>query len=133
MAEHSIARYMTAGAYVAAPGESLEQARAKMRDNEIRHLPVVDESGVVGVLSSRDLVFIDRLPGVSADLSVRDAMTADPYVVDASTPVSAVAREMARRKIGSAVIVKDGEVAGIFTAVDALDLLAEVFETDWAS
>lgn len=121
---------MTVGAYVTTCDQSLEAARTTMRDAEIRHLPVLQGGAVVGILSSRDLGFIDRLPGLSANLIVENAMTPDPYVVESSAEISEVAREMARRKIGSAVVVRDGKVIGIFTAIDALELLAETFEAD---
>lgn len=119
---------MTVGAHVTTCDQSLDGARAAMRDEEIRHLPVLQNGVVVGILSDRDLSFIDRLPGVRANLIVENAMTPDPYVVEASEPIDVVAREMARRKIGSAVVAKNGKVVGIFTAVDALELLAEIVE-----
>lgn len=39
-----------------APGDSLDQARASMREAAVRHLPVVDGDDLVGFVSIRDLL-----------------------------------------------------------------------------
>ena len=43
-----------------------------------------------------------------------------------TTPLQRVVAEMAHRRIGSALITKDGRLAGIFTATDACRCLAEL-------
>jgi CBS domain-containing protein len=53
--ETRIAEVMTKDLVTAAPGTSLREAAKIMADRWIRHLPVVDEGRVVGVLSQRDL------------------------------------------------------------------------------
>jgi CBS domain-containing protein len=47
-------------------------------------------------------------------------------VVEMSAPLDEVAGEMAARHIGSAIVVRHGRLAGIFSAVDACRLLAEI-------
>ena len=50
-------------------------------------------------------------------------MTVDVLAVDPDTALAAVARLMAKRKCGSAVVVHQREVLGIFTTVDALSAI----------
>jgi acetoin utilization protein AcuB len=99
--------------------QSLAEARRLLEQHHVRHLPVVEEGRLVGVLSERDLGawrFGDALP-------VSSAMSPDPYAVSPRAPLDGVAREMSRRRIGSAVIVDRGKVVGVFTTVDALRVL----------
>ncbi len=49
---------MTTNLLISKPGDDLEYVMAVMTQNNIRHLPVVDQSGLVGVLSMRDVVKI---------------------------------------------------------------------------
>lgn len=51
-----ISRHMTTGPITVSPAMYLPEARAILNDNHFRHLPVVDEQGVlVGMLTDRDL------------------------------------------------------------------------------
>jgi CBS domain-containing protein len=47
---------MTKNLLVSKPGDDLDYVMAVMIQNNIRHLPVVDEHGLVGMLSMRDVV-----------------------------------------------------------------------------
>ena len=107
---------------------SLEAAQAMMRDHGVRHLPVTRGGRLVGLLSERDLRrSLDPAQGLPAgdSLAVGDAALFDPFVVGMSAPLDDVLHEMAERRIGSALVVKDERIAGIFTATDACRVLAE--------
>jgi acetoin utilization protein AcuB len=123
----SIAAYMTAEPSVVESGSPLPDAVKVMRTRGIRHLPVVSAGRLVGILSKHDVSRMAPLvEAPPSDVAVEDVMTDDPYVVSPSTPLDEVATEMAERKIGSAVIVEEGEVVGVFTTNDALRALADV-------
>ncbi len=47
---------MSANLLVVKPGDDLDYVMAIMIQNNIRHLPVVEESGLIGLLSMRDVV-----------------------------------------------------------------------------
>ena len=53
-----IKNIMTTNLLVSKPGDDLEYVMAVMTQNNIRHLPIVDQHGLVGVLSMRDVVKI---------------------------------------------------------------------------
>jgi acetoin utilization protein AcuB len=96
-----------------------------MREHHIRHLPVLERGRLIGIVSQRDLYFLETLQGVDFDVDiVEDAMTQDAYAVGPEEPLEKVARTMAKERLGSAVVVERGRVIGIFTATDALDLVA---------
>lgn len=57
--ETSVANVMTRDLVVAAPNENVDSALQKMRSIGSRHLPVVDEGKLVGMISIRDLLEVD--------------------------------------------------------------------------
>ena len=98
----------------------------RMYIDEVRHLPVVDDTGaLVGVLSSRDFAQLvsDELTVDHSKVSVADVMSKNPYSCDVSTPLSEVALNMEARRLGSSLVTEDGALVGIFTTMDALQAL----------
>ena len=118
-------------------GAVLSDADAMMQKHQIRHLPVVDNNDIIGVISDRDLqkaVSIGHKIQDEADLLVGDLVTHRAYMVDVSDPVANVVSAMATKRLGSVIVLKEGDIAGIFTAVDALEhyseLLHELYDSD---
>jgi len=123
----TIADRMTKTPELIGQEQSMTHAHELMRERGIRHLPVMHGGKLVGLVSERDLHLIETLRDVDpAEVRVEEAMSQDVYAVSPKTPLEEVVREMAERKIGSAVVVEGREVVGVFTTVDALDTLAEI-------
>jgi len=123
----TIADRMTDTPELIGKDQSMSHAHEIMREREIRHLPVMHGGKLVGLVSERDLHLIETLRDVDpSEIRVEEAMTQDVYAVSPETPLEEVVREMAERKIGSAVVVEGRKVVGVFTTVDALDTLAEI-------
>jgi acetoin utilization protein AcuB len=116
-----VERYMSAAPVTIAPERTLAAAHRLMREHGIRHLPVVDGGRLVGLLSQRDLYLLETLASVDpAAETVGEAMSAEPYAVGPDAPLERVAATMAKRRIGSAVVLEHGAVVGLFTTTDAL-------------
>jgi acetoin utilization protein AcuB len=116
---------MTRSPHVIEPDASLSQARRRMDEIGARHLPVLDDGKLVGILSERDVLMLESLTDLGPDrIPVRSAMETDVYGVDRGTPLDEVAATMASKKYGSAVVWSDGHIVGIFTTVDAMRVLA---------
>jgi acetoin utilization protein AcuB len=127
MPKHTVEKHMTVSPFVVSSRQTLAEAHQLMREKNIRHLPVVDDGKLVGMVSQRDLYLLETLKGVdSATETVEEAMTPEPFAVRPGTPLEEVALAMADHKLGSAVVVDKGVVIGLFTAVDALRALAGV-------
>jgi acetoin utilization protein AcuB len=60
---------------------------------------------------------------------VSQVMSEKPYSVSPDTPLDEVAHTMASEKFGSAVVVQNGHVVGVFTTVDACRALGDLLET----
>lgn len=121
------AAFMTPQPITIGRKQSLATAHHLMRANGIRHLPVLEHGDLVGILSQRDLFFLETMRGVDLDEdTVEDAMSGDTYSVSPDAPIAGVARHMARKRYGCAVVIERGRVAGVFTATDALRSFAEL-------
>ncbi|MBP6630905.1 MAG: CBS domain-containing protein [Kofleriaceae bacterium] len=118
---------MTTTPFTIGAEQPLERAQALMRTHQIRHLPVLRGGKLEGMVTERDVALIEALDGVDpGKMLVEDAMTTDVYAVAPDAPLDEVAREMASRKYGSAVVVDNTKVVGIFTTVDLAAALAEL-------
>jgi acetoin utilization protein AcuB len=107
--------------------EGLEKAAQLMRDRGFHHLPVMDGSHLYGIVSSRDLDVVLTAVGTPTKLTIGDVCARSPYTVGPTTPIAEVAQAMMERHLGSAVVVDDGVVVGIFTITDALRALIAAF------
>jgi acetoin utilization protein AcuB len=109
--------------------QTLATAHKMMREHRIRHLPVLDRGVLVGIVSDRDLRFIETLRDVDPEeVLVEEAMTREPYFVAPDALVKDVADEMARHKYGCAVVMDRAKIVGIFTTTDALRALVSVLD-----
>jgi len=127
----TVQKFMTPCPHVIARDQSLAAAHRLMRDNDIRHLPVLDGAQLVGVVSMHDLHLIETLKDVDPNqVSVAEAMATDVYSVGPHASVRKIASEMATHKYGCVVVMEEHEVVGIFTTVDALRVLYGVLELD---
>ena len=126
-----ISRYVSSVVVLVGPGQPLAEAIRLMRLHEVRHLPVVAKGKLVGLISQRDVYLMQSLERSDPrEVLVSEAMTADPYTVEPDEPVDVVAREMARRKIGSVLVTHNDVLLGLFTTTDALLALAAFVEDD---
>jgi acetoin utilization protein AcuB len=107
-------------------GARLQEASQLYRSLGFRHLPVLDGTRLVGVLTDRDLRWATSSlcpePRTLVD-PVRSAMSAAPITVDPLDPVEDAARIMREHKIGCLPVLDGGELVGILTGMDILDTL----------
>jgi acetoin utilization protein AcuB len=127
MSKPTISRYMTRDPWTIGPEERIATAYEVMASHTVRHLPVVERGEVVGIVSQRDLFFLEGLRRIDPEVGkVEAAMTPEPYAVPPEAPVDEVARRMAESRFGAALVVKEGKLLGIFTTMDALRALTDV-------
>lgn len=122
-----VAAYMTPNPHSIDLRHNLAEAYSKMRRLNLKHLPVVAGSKLVGIVVDPDLKTIELLKGLDlTTVTVASAMTPVPYCVTETAPLDEVAREMSARKYDVAVVMKDAAVVGIFTSTDAIRALADI-------
>ncbi len=124
----SVGLAMTPFPYSVGPDASVRDVEQLMNAHRIRHVPVLEDGRVLGVVSERDLHHLVHTALPEADkarLRIRYLLRQEPYVVEMTASLDGVADEMAKLHIRSAVVVRHGKLAGIFSTVDACRLLAE--------
>ena len=126
----TIQHHMTAAPHSVGSEQTISRAASMMSEFHIRHLPVLHGGRLLGILTDRDIKLIESFRDVDpTKITVAEAMTEEPYTVNPDTPLDEVVRTMASKKYGSAVVVQNHKVVGIFTTVDACSTLAELLST----
>jgi acetoin utilization protein AcuB len=129
----SIQKYMTSSPHTVGTDQTLAHAHAVLREHKIRHLPVLRGGDLVGMLTERDLALIEALKDVDpSEVLVEEAMSTGVFAVAPEAPLDQVVSEMAAKKYGSAVVVQNNRVVGIFTNVDLCSAFVELL-TDKSS
>lgn len=116
--------------------DELALADGLMRENSIRHLPVLDEDGqVCAVVSQRDLFrgALLRALGYGSraaetmlrQVVVKEAMSSELHATTPDALVADAARVMIERKIGCLPVVDGGKLVGIVSETDFVRLVAE--------
>jgi CBS domain-containing protein len=134
MEKTRVREVMSAPAITVSPNIAVPAAMAIMRQRGVRHLPVIENGRLVGIVSRGDLREASSKAAVNADtyelnfmlsrLSVSQLMTRKVVTVTPDAFIVHAAELMTERKIaGLPVVEKDGSVVGIITESDLLNLL----------
>jgi len=116
--------------------DELGIADALMKQERVRHLPVLDGDGeVCAVVSQRDLFrgALLRALGFGSraeelmlkQVAVKEAMSSEIQTTAPDTPVADAARLMIERKIGCLPVIENGKLVGIVTETDFVRLVSE--------
>lgn len=125
----TVGDYMSASPHTIGQEQTLSVAHKLMRKHSIRHLPVLHGGALVGVVTLRDLDWIENLKGTDpSSMPVEEAMSPEVYVVLEKTPLIEVVRYMRQHRITSAIVGTPVDVRGVFTTNDALAPLIEFLE-----
>jgi acetoin utilization protein AcuB len=133
MAEQLVKDWMTTSVVTISKNTTLPQARQIMLQHNIRHLPVVDDGELVGIVTWGDIrresasnatsltpwelnTILDALP-------VRRFMTASPLTVTPLTGVARAAQIMVEEKIGGLPVMDQGRLVGIITESDIMRIV----------
>lgn len=117
-----VVEVMTKNVQTVRPDALAVDAWELMRRKRIRHLVVMSDSTVAGVLSDRD-VGGRKGASIRSRSRVSDLMTPSVVSVDPSATIRQVANLMRGRTIGCVPVVSGRRVVGILTVSDLLELL----------
>ncbi len=99
---------------------SIQEALALMKQESIRHLPVVDaEMNLAGWVTDADLRGV-LIASMLEELTLEDVMIRRPFTVHPDMPLEDAARILLEKRVGGLPIVKDSKLIGIITVVDVL-------------
>ena len=125
---------MTSDVTTVGRNDELTIADDIMKIKRLRHLPVVEEGRLVGILTQRDLFhaalstalnFGEKAQkGFLKTVVVKEVMTDEVLTIDPGADVKEAARRMIEHKIGCLPVVENGKLVGIVSETDLLRLVA---------
>jgi acetoin utilization protein AcuB len=127
---------MTHLVVTAEPATLLLDAALAMRASSIRHLPVVEDGRLVGLLTDRDTqrcapsrlipISEEEYNAVFANTSVNRVMTRKPLSIAPDAPLLAAIESMQQTRYGCLPVVEGEQLVGILTRSDLVDVLQRV-------
>jgi CBS domain-containing membrane protein len=112
------------------PADTLDLANDIISLGRIRHIPVVEDARLVGLLSERDLIGAaatqifglkqKRKSALLKTVLIKDVMKKKVITTNPDTPIKDAAHLMADKKIGSVPVIESGTLVGLLTTTDIL-------------
>ncbi|MFA7447990.1 MAG: CBS domain-containing protein [Weeksellaceae bacterium] len=132
-----ITEIMTKDLVTLNPTESLYEAEKLFNQHNIRHIPVVEDQRIVGVISRSDLLRISY-SNLSEDeetvesliydsYTIPQVMTRVPVTVESDATVKEVAELLSMQSFHSIPVVENGNLVGIVTTTDLINYLLEQY------
>jgi acetoin utilization protein AcuB len=125
-----VSEWMTPAPLTVAPSTPFSKVQELMLRRRIRHLPVVEEGRLVGIITDRDVRTVQPSPATSLAtremhylfdrLTVRAVMTRPVLTVTAHEPLAEAVRLMLENRIGGLPVIDGERLVGILTEVDLL-------------
>lgn len=121
------------------PDDTLAEALLRMRRNNMRRLLVTDETGLVGIVTDRDLrlaadsPFLDETPAEAfrklEHHRVEEIMTTSLTIIEPEAPIVEAAKLMRVAHVGGLPVVDENDqLVGIITRTDLVDHLIRLLE-----
>jgi len=135
-----VGEVMSKKLYTIKKSDSLKKAQDLMVQHSIRHLPVVDQGELLGIITESDVrgAFINqgRPTGTGktgkvevlnpAKMKVNDYMTRNPLVVVPETHIEDAALMIYKNKIGALPVIKRNKLVGIISIMDMLGIFVDL-------
>ena len=129
-----VSNFMTQKVLKAHPDDGIRHTFFRMREDDVRHFPVVDDDNkLVGIISDRDLrrpEWVDEAPDISHiynlddELTVKDLMSTNLVVAHTYESLHKVTKVLIEHRFGALpVLNKEDELVGLLSATDLLQAL----------
>ena len=133
-----ISMIMTAPVITLKKNDSLEKAESLFKKYHIRHIPIVTDDVVVGMLSYTDLLrlsFADYTDSNSYDsdalvynmFTIKQVMKRNIVTISSSNSIKDVAEILATKEFHALPVVDNNKLVGIVTTTDLIKYLLKQF------
>jgi acetoin utilization protein AcuB len=116
--------------------ERMTVAKKILEEKNIRHLPVVEGKKLIGLVTNMDIRKAEASPATSLEvrelhylldkLTVGEIMTRNVITISPDVSVEEAATILHDNKIGCLPVVEDGNLVGIITENDVMEILINV-------
>ncbi len=118
--------------------DNLETAEHLFKIKKIRHIPVVSDGNIIGILSYTDLLRISFADAVDEDegsvdtivynmFTIEQVMAKNLISVTSETTIKEVAEILSKKEFHAIPVVDDGKLVGIVTTTDLINFLLDQF------
>lgn len=131
--EVPVSEIMSKNLITLSPDQSLYEANKLFSRHNVRHIPVVENKILVGMVSHTDLLRISFsgldesddsiVPVIYEMYSVPEIMTRVPVFVEVNTTIKEVAEILSRQSFHSLPVLDKGKLVGIVTTTDLINYL----------
>ncbi len=131
-----VAEWMTRKVFTVAPDSSVSDAVKLMKEKKIKHIPVVKDERLKGIISDRDIkefspskataLDIYELHYLLAKTKVKDLMKTKVFTTTPDTPIEEAAMSMFDNGIGSLPVLQGSTVVGIISDRDIFRVLVDI-------
>jgi acetoin utilization protein AcuB len=131
-----VSDWMTKKVFTVTPDDSLSEAVRLMKENKIRHIPVVKGDEVKGIISDRDIKEYSPSKATSLDVyelhylldktKIKDVMKTGVITTSSDMPVEEAAMIMHDKVIGCLPVVDDNKLVGIISDKDIYRVLVDI-------
>lgn len=133
-----ISAIMTKNVITLNTNDSLEHAEQLFKSNHIRHIPVVADKNIIGMLSYTDLLRISFADAVDDNEAYVDTIVYNMFTIEqvmaknivSVTPtatIKEVAELLAQKEFHAIPIVENEKLVGIVTTTDLINYLLDQF------
>jgi len=135
-----VSKIMTKKLVTLTAKDDLVTAERLFKKHHIRHIPVVEGSSIVGILSYTDLLRISFADAVDEHeefvdtivynmFTIPQVMVNDVMSVASDTSIKDVARFLSKKEFHALPVVDNGKLVGIVTTTDLINYLLECIES----
>lgn len=121
--------------------DNLYKAERLFKEHHIRHIPVVDNDQIIGMLSLTDLERISFLDSFDSNeikidnavynmLNIAQIMVKNPVVINVNVTIKTVVEILAKNEFHALPVVDNNLLVGIVTTTDLLKYLLEQYELE---
>ncbi|MGO9611421.1 MAG: CBS and ACT domain-containing protein [Dissulfurispiraceae bacterium] len=131
-----VSDWMTKIVFTVTPDEHVSDAVKLMKEVGIKHLPVVKDERLKGIISDRDIkeftpskattLDVYELHYLLAKTKVKEVMKSNVVTIPPDTPVEEAAMTMHDRRIGCLPVLEDDRLVGIISDSDIFRILVDI-------
>lgn len=131
-----VSDWMTSKVYTVSPENSVTEAVNIMKQHKIKHVPVVVDGVVVGIVSDRDIKEFMPSKATTLDMyelhylisntKIKDIMKTKVYTTTPDAPIEQAAMLMHDNKVGCLPVCSGGKLAGIVSDWDIFEALVDI-------
>ena len=131
-----VSEWMSRKVITIAPESSVSDAVKLMKEKKIKHIPVVRDEKLKGIISDRDIKEFSPSKATSLDVyelhyllattTVKTIMKTKVYTTTPDTPIEEAAMLMHDQAIGSLPVIESNRVIGIISDRDIFKVLVDI-------